>query len=649
MNAPFPFPSDPPEGELDPALQDFRVSVFAHPVSNTTPARDVGWPEFCRMATEDVIELSNSLADTKARFGQYFVRGKITGTRSDANLSECCALILDIDQPLPGGTLPTPYEIHDALSDFIHVVYSSATPGRSRIVVPVEKYPIEETAALTRALYNLCRSLGQEFEYSGESKTASQPWFYGQTLAKENHICLVNNDGEIFRWKEAPAPVVADKPTAPITEQPATVNHLQKLIDELKSGTIHVAAKEWAGWQCRTTNLTKKQIFDDLTTLIEAHCSDRDKVARWYSRERAELEEWFSLNVQGNPPSHYSAEDLANNSPQQIKDPESLLGEFEVCRRYVDKLGKEEALYPDLIIKRHVLTIIAMSGGGKTTFFYYHVAPKLADEGLKVYYVDADSPASEHRRMKDVADTHGFKFLNPDANEGSSMEKILKTFKAIADGSTDLDGWVVFFDTLKKCADLMSKTSVKEFYKLARKLAGRGATVILLGHANKFRDKSGNLVFEGVGDVRSDTDELIFFERKKNPNGGLDITTVVDPDKGAKVRGIFQPFSFHISEQREVTFYKNIIPPVDFSATATPKATEEEIVEAARKHLLLIGKPILLTGLAEQVAAVTYSGVKRVRQVLIRNAEPKDAIHHEGKVFLYQVGERNGHFYELAK
>ena len=291
-------------------LQDFQVSVFSAPVSNTTSSRLVNWLEFCRMLADDVVEIPDSKAETKARFGQYFVRGTITGSRSDANLSICCLLVLDVDQPLPGGSLPTVHEIHNALGDIIHVVYSSATPGRSRIVVPVPPYALQEHSGRTQALYNFCRSLGLEFEFALESKTASQPWFYCQTLNKENHSCLANHDGEIFRWEEAPVTPREQSPAPPpITEPPLTVNHLEKLIAELETGTIHQAAKEWAGWQCRTTNLTKKQIFDDLTVLIEVHCSDRDKVARWHSGERAALEEWFSANVQNNHQPHYSAAD----------------------------------------------------------------------------------------------------------------------------------------------------------------------------------------------------------------------------------------------------------------------------------------------------------------------------------------------------
>ena len=249
--------------------------------------------------------------------------------------------------------------------------------------------------------------------------------------------------------------------------------------------------------------------------------------------------------------------------------------------------------------------------------------------------------------MKAIADEHGFKFLNPDTNQGTSVEGLLETIKQIADSSADLTDWVFFFDTLKKMADLLQKNSVKKFFSLCRRLASKGATIVLLGHANKFRDKEGCLVFEGVGDVKSDSDELIFFERVRNPNGGLDVTTVVDTDRGAKVRGIFKPFSFHISPDREITFYNYPLSVNDRTQSAATKATDEEILEAATACLKEIGVPVLQKDLAARVVDITGAGLNRARKILVQNSEPKDAEVEEGRRFWYSVGESNKYQYEL--
>lgn len=333
----------------------------------------------------------------------------------------------------------------------------------------------------------------------------------------------------------------------------------------------------------------------------------------------------------------------------KIDNPTELLNPFVVTEDYVNRLGKEEYLYPNLIIRSHVVTIIAMPGGAKTTFLYYCVAPELAKKGLKVWYIDADSPASDHRRMKEVADHHGFNFINPDVNPGTSINSLIATLRDLAVAHTDLTGWVFIIDTLKKVADLMSKGSVKEFYQLARKLTNLGATVVLLGHANKYRDKENNLVFEGTGDVRADTDELIYLERTTNPNGGIDVTTVVDPDKGAKVRGIFNPISFHVSEEREITHYENALPVIDRTITATPKATDVDILDAAREYLISRGEPVVQNQLAQHTADKTGVGISRVRKVIVQNSEPRKSSSESGKQFTYTVGKKNAHYYEVTK
>ncbi|SHI01874.1 hypothetical protein [Desulfofustis glycolicus] len=276
----------------------FLVSVFSAPVSNTTQQEVVGWDELCQRFKNDLMVLPDTSSKAKADNGQYFVRGVITDQRDDAHLAVCYLLPLDVDKPLPGGVLPTVEEIHDALGDIIHAVYPTITPGRSRIVVPVDLYHKDSTATLTKQLYDYCRSVGLEFAYAGESGVKSQPFFYGQCLEKHLYRCHINNDGYLFN----------PDPALPLPDENGQVkddggkrsegNHLADFTDELETGTIHQAAKKYAGWLARTSNLTTKQIFNDINVLIERFCSDKDKVARWHDSERKQLEQWFADNVE---------------------------------------------------------------------------------------------------------------------------------------------------------------------------------------------------------------------------------------------------------------------------------------------------------------------------------------------------------------
>ncbi len=331
--------------------------------------------------------------------------------------------------------------------------------------------------------------------------------------------------------------------------------------------------------------------------------------------------------------------------------PETILEAFEVKTEYVNGLGKEEFLYNNLIIRQHILTLIAQSGGGKTTFFYFHVAPTLAQKGLTVWYVDADSPASDHQKMKTFADEHGFRFLIPDVNIGTSVESLLKSISALAESQQNLNDYVFFFDTLKKFIDLMSKKSAKEFFVLMRKLTKLGATVVLPGHANKHRDSDGNLVFEGVGDIRSDSDDLIFFEKTTKADDSMDVTTVVDSDRGAKVRGIFKPFSFHINQQREITLYDKALTLIDLSNTSTPKASDEEIIVVAEQYIKSCTEPVAQLQLVQYVVDKVegQAGLQRVRKLLVQRAVKKGDYQLSGTRFIYTIGKKNAHLYDLPE
>lgn len=327
-----------------------------------------------------------------------------------------------------------------------------------------------------------------------------------------------------------------------------------------------------------------------------------------------------------------------------------IMGNYEVKREYVDSLGREVWLYPDLVISGHILVIIAMTGGGKTTFLFYEVVPHMVKTGTEVYYIDADSPPSEHKAMKEFADITGFKFINPDTRIGKSVGDCMKDMRKMVDAGVDLSGCVFIFDTLKKFTDLMSKGAVKEFFSLCRTMNTRGATCIFSAHANKYRDKDGHLIPEGVGDVKNDADDLILFERQSTAAGGIDVTTVTDPDNGAKTRGIFKPFSFTITAERKILLSDKVINLPDFTATRAVTATDEEILDAAETLLVEIGEPVNKTTLARYVHdQMEGAGMKRIKRVITANSEIKGKDTTSNRRFSYTIGARGAQMMEMYR
>jgi len=331
---------------------------------------------------------------------------------------------------------------------------------------------------------------------------------------------------------------------------------------------------------------------------------------------------------------------MSEQKRKDMKSVDDVFGEYTVTEEYVSGLGQEKWLYPDLVISGHILVLIAMSGGGKTTFLFCEVAPYMAKNGATVYYIDADSPASEHKAMKAFADAAGFKFINPTTRIGRSIKDFVADLQKLVKSGADLTGRVFIFDTLKKFTDLMNKTSVKDFFSLCRSMNNLGATCVFSAHANKFRDKEGHLIPEGVGDVKNDTDDLILFERQPRPAGGINVTSVVDPDKGAKTRGLFKPFSFTITVDREIQHRKDVIDPVDYSTTRAPMATDEEILQAAEDLLREAATPIPKTTLSANIRdKIDGAGIKRIRRIITANAAKVGSCKRPTR-FEYSIGPR---------
>lgn len=341
----------------------------------------------------------------------------------------------------------------------------------------------------------------------------------------------------------------------------------------------------------------------------------------------------------------------AEPEPERKVSAMDRLRAMKVQKEYVNMLGKEKWLFPNLVIKGQILTVIAMSGGGKSTIFMEHVLPHIIEKhDMNVMYLDCDSPADDHKRIDARVSEIGerFEWINPltHTKPAEHLTSILRDI--VADGQR-LDDTVFVLDTLKKFTDMLNKRDVKAFFELMRQLSTLGATVILLGHANKYRDKAGGcLVFEGVGDVKSDTDAMIFFERMKSADGGQDVTTVVDPDKGAKVRGIYKQVSFHIDQARVVTLNKNIVPVPDYSDASDTKIrrSTDEIYEQLREYLADQAEPVNQKQITDalQGPGVSYSAL---RKVLTTCPLEPDAM--PGQVFVRAGVAFNAKFYGVRR
>ena len=321
-----------------------------------------------------------------------------------------------------------------------------------------------------------------------------------------------------------------------------------------------------------------------------------------------------------------------------------------VEKEYCDMLGDESWYFPNLIIKGQILVIIAKSGGGKTTVCFDFVAPWILKHHpeTNILFLDCDSAVSDHKRMFKRAKSNGprFHWINP-ITHGKGPDYLIDILTKLVERKERLDGQIIFLDTLKKFVNLLDKRSVKPFFVLMRQLVSLGATIVLLGHANKYRDAGGNLVFEGVGDVQSDTDALIFFERMGSI-GGIDVTSIIDPDKGAKVRGLYEPVSFHIErETRTVTQHKDPVPVPNWCGSNDGnKATSEDVEDAVREYLTGKVGHTKQSDVIDELTRRRGFAYHKVRAVLKACAVHEQDAATKGQIF-YSVGRYNQKSYSV--
>jgi len=227
-------------------------------------------------------------------------------------------------------------------------------------------------------------------------------------------------------------------------------------------------------------------------------------------------------------------------------DPESLLQVFEMTDAEAKEIASPNEIIKNLVIETHMTAICAEPNGGKTAIAW-HLAPQMVKKGYQVWYINCDIGAADAVPMSMEARETGVRLLLPDMKVGKSVADVVEVLERLNATQPSLAKVVFILDTLKKFTDMINKANAKRFLQLLRSMTGKGATVISLCHTNKYKDVEGKPIFEGVGDIRSDHDELIYLIPQKRDNGSMLVSTLPD-----KVRADIKPITFEIGADRRV-------------------------------------------------------------------------------------------------
>lgn len=178
-----------------------------------------------------------------------------------------------------------------------------------------------------------------------------------------------------------------------------------------------------------------------------------------------------------------------------------------------ERLAKERDVIPGMITTGTVTLVYAPSGAGKTVWILGNLFQSIRNnliKGSDVIYFNEDDGARGALQKAKLGKRHGMTMVTL-ANSNDPLlrntNQALALLNAIREEG-EADGKIVICDTLKKFVGVMNKGEMRDVLHVFREFAAAGGTVILLGHCNKHRSMDGRLIFEGVGDLKADVDNM---------------------------------------------------------------------------------------------------------------------------------------------
>ena len=178
-----------------------------------------------------------------------------------------------------------------------------------------------------------------------------------------------------------------------------------------------------------------------------------------------------------------------------------------------ERLAKERDVVPGMITTGTVTLVYAPSGAGKTVWILGNLFQSIRNnliKGSDVIYFNEDDGAKGVLQKAKMGRKHGMTMItlsnSPDPMLRTTDDALRLLSQIREEGHAD--GKIVICDTLKKFAPVLNKGDMRDVLHVFREFAAAGGTVILLGHCNKHRSLDGRLIYEGVGDLKSDVDNM---------------------------------------------------------------------------------------------------------------------------------------------
>ena len=234
-----------------------------------------------------------------------------------------------------------------------------------------------------------------------------------------------------------------------------------------------------------------------------------------------------------------------------------------------ERLAKERDVIPGMITTGTVTLVYAPSGAGKTVWILGNLFQSIRNnliKGSDVIYFNEDDGAKGVLQKAKMGRKHGMTMITL-ANSPDPMlrntDDALRLLSAIREEG-QADGKIVICDTLKKFAPVLNKGDMREVLHVFREFAAAGGTVILLGHCNKHRSMDGRLIYEGVGDLKSDVDNMFGLDPVNDKFAAYQELLVINEKDRSQIS--FEG-GFKYKQTSAVVHYEESVDSVEFMST----------------------------------------------------------------------------------
>jgi len=234
-----------------------------------------------------------------------------------------------------------------------------------------------------------------------------------------------------------------------------------------------------------------------------------------------------------------------------------------------ERLAKERDVIPGMITTGTVTLVYAPSGAGKTVWILGNLFQSIRNnliKGSDVIYFNEDDGAKGVLQKAKMGRKHGMTMITL-ANSPDPLlrntEDALRLLSAIREEG-HADGKIVICDTLKKFAPVLNKGDMRDVLHVFREFAAAGGTVILLGHCNKHRSMDGRLIYEGVGDLKSDVDNMFGLDPVNDKFAAYQELLVINEKDRSQIS--FEG-GFKYKQTSAVVHYEESVDSVEFMST----------------------------------------------------------------------------------